>query len=72
MSDSGLQKAIEAAGSRARLAAALGIKPPAISQWKELPLHHVREVERLFGIPKHVLRPDWFDKPAIIARTAKK
>lgn len=41
-----------------RLASELGITPGAISQWDKVPSGRVLEVERITGIPRHVIRPD--------------
>lgn len=53
-----LQTAIERAGGRAAIAAALGIKRQAIAQWDRCPVARVLEVERISGVPRHFLRPD--------------
>lgn len=45
------------------LAKALGIFPSAISQWIEVPVKRVPDVERITGISRHVLRPDFFGPP---------
>jgi len=58
--DIGLQKAIQVAGTGERLAADLGITPQAISQWEKVPLNRVLDVERVTGIPRSELRPDFF------------
>lgn len=52
------------------LAEALGIFPSAISQWTEVPIKRVPEVERATGIPRHELRPDFFDAPPKKRRAA--
>lgn len=62
--DNGLKLAIEAAGTGDKLAAALEITPQAISQWDKIPLNRVFEVERITGIPRHELRPDYFGEKA--------
>lgn len=59
-----LKRAIAAAGSTTKLAEALGITTQAISQWKAVPLTRVPEVAALTGLPKHEIRPDFFDAPA--------
>lgn len=59
--DSKLKQAFRAAGwNGGKLAAALDIKPQAVSQWKQVPLARVFEVERITGIPAQELRPDFF------------
>lgn len=43
----------------ARLAGLMSnITPQAISQWKQVPVERVIEVERVTGISRHILRPD--------------
>lgn len=54
------------AGERGRqlaLAAALGIRPSAVSQWTRVPAERVIDVERVTGIPRHDLRPDIYPAP---------
>lgn len=62
--DIGLKRALEAAGTGEKLAADLGITPQAISQWDKIPLNRVFEVERITGVPRHELRPDFFEQNA--------
>lgn len=50
--------AIRKAGGRAALAKMLNISPQAISQWREVPVHRVLEVERITGVSRYDLRPD--------------
>lgn len=53
-------------GERGRLkslAAALDVFPSAISQWTEVPIKRVIDVERITGIPRQELRPDYFELP---------
>lgn len=55
--------AISAAGSAAQLARMLGITDQAILKWRnkgEIPLSRVFDVERVTGIHRSVLRPDFF------------
>lgn len=63
-SDPGLKLAIEAAGTGDKLATGLGITPQALSQWEKIPLNRVFEVERITGVPRHALRPDFFGEKA--------
>lgn len=42
----------------ARIAEQLGITAGAVSQWDRVPVPRVLEIERITGIPRHVLRPD--------------
>lgn len=55
------QKYLEAERGRSgKLAAALGIAPSAVSQWKRVPAERVLEVEKITGVPRHDLRPDLY------------
>lgn len=58
MSKAALKRALEIAGGPTKLANALGIKPPAVSQWDQVPLERVTDVAKLTGIPAAELRPD--------------
>jgi hypothetical protein len=40
------------------------VSPQAISQWDHVPLARVFDVERATGIPRHLLRPDFFGDAA--------
>jgi len=51
-------------GSLTRFAKLLNITPQAIDQWKVVPLSRVKQIEELTGIPRHKLRPDYYDRPA--------
>lgn len=42
------------------LAKKLGIRHPAIYQWKRIPAERVLDVERETGIPRGELRPDLY------------
>jgi DNA-binding transcriptional regulator YdaS (Cro superfamily) len=48
-------------------ASAKSVTPQAISQWSEVPLGRVFEVEQATRIPRHRLRPDFFEAPEAIA-----
>jgi hypothetical protein len=47
------------------LAKALGVKKAAVWKWEHfgVPPKHVLALERLTGIPRHVLRPDFYPPP---------
>lgn len=62
-----LQRAIVTAGSRGRLARALGISRAAVSQWDVCPARRAAEVERITNVPRYELRPDLYDAPAAAA-----
>jgi DNA-binding transcriptional regulator YdaS (Cro superfamily) len=58
----------EAAGFKTvtDLAAALGIKPPSINQWRRVPAERAVQIEKVSGgkLPRHKMRPDLFPAPA--------
>lgn len=56
--DEGLRKALAVAGRAVRLASELGITAQAINKWERIPVDRVPDVERITGLPRHVLRPD--------------
>jgi DNA-binding transcriptional regulator YdaS (Cro superfamily) len=51
-------------GMRIRVAKALKITHGAVSQWKRVPAERVLTVEKVTGIPRHLLRPDIYPAPA--------
>ena len=55
--------AVKEAGGTAALARALKIRSQAVSQWTRIPAAQVLQVEKLSGIPRHVLRSDLYPKP---------
>lgn len=59
-------RAKKEAGGTSALAKAIGggITPQAISQWDIVPLTRVPEVEKITGISRHELRPDYFGEQA--------
>ena len=59
-------------GRASRLAETLKIFPSAISQWKQIPLKHVLDVERFTGLSRHALRPDYFGPAPRAARSAQR
>jgi len=58
--DRGLEKAIKAAGGTRALAAKLGIKHQAISQWRRIPLARLLDVEKASGVRREELRPELY------------
>jgi DNA-binding transcriptional regulator YdaS (Cro superfamily) len=60
MRDVGLNAAIKAVGNMAKLANGLNITRAAVSQWDRVPADRVADVERITGIPRHVLRSDLY------------
>lgn len=55
-----IEKAAAAAGSKSELARQLGIAVQSIQQWKRIPAERVLDVEKVTGIPRHILRPDLY------------
>lgn len=58
---SGLNKAIEFAGSQQKLSILIGISSMAVSKWVKsgkVPTDRVLNVEKLTGVPRTELRPD--------------
>lgn len=45
-------------GMISQIAAELGISQGAVSMWSKVPAERLPEVERVTGIPRHLLRPD--------------
>jgi TorA maturation chaperone TorD len=58
--DTGLDRAISAAGGMRSLARTLGVSQPAISGWKRVPADRVLSVESVTGVPRADLRPDLY------------
>jgi DNA-binding transcriptional regulator YdaS (Cro superfamily) len=63
MRDKAITRAVKAAGTMDKLAIALGISCPAISQWKRIPPGRLVDIERITGIPREELRPDLYRQP---------
>ena len=61
--DTGLAQAIAAAGSSDALGALLGITGQAVRQWDRVPAERLPEIERVTGLPRHILRPDIVPPP---------
>ena len=54
-------------GTQTALARALGVKPQALTKWKNtdrIPANRVLDVERLTGISRYEMRPDVFGRAA--------
>jgi len=56
----GLRKAIEAAGSRNRLARKIDISGQAVQQWRDVPARWIIAIEKATGIPREELRPELY------------
>lgn len=64
-----LEKAIEIAGNRSKLAEQIGIKKPQnVSNWvnrdKKASAKYVAKISEVTGVPCYELRPDIFPAPA--------
>ena len=72
--ESGLAKAVRAAGSQVAFGALIGKRQSTVQTWlatgKELPAEYVLPVEAALGISRHELRPDLYplDDPAAPAQ----
>jgi hypothetical protein len=58
--DAGLTQAITAAGSRYRLAKLLNLTPVAVQKWTRVPIGRVLDVEKVCGIGREKLRPEFY------------
>lgn len=47
-------------GNVTKLADGLKITKGAVAQWTQVPIKRVIDVERITGIPRSLLRPDYF------------
>jgi Putative antitoxin of bacterial toxin-antitoxin system, YdaS/YdaT len=56
----GLRLAVKSVGSITNLARLLGLTTQAISQWEEIPMQRVLEVEHITKVDRERLRPDLF------------
>ena len=63
-----LEKAIEIAGNRSKLAEQIGIKPQNVSNWvnrdKKASAKYVAKISEVTGVPCYELRPDIFPVPS--------
>ena len=62
MRDTGVAKAIKAAGGVNALARLLKVKSSSICSWRRVPPMRVLPVEKLTGISRHDLRPDLYPR----------
>ncbi len=60
MRDSGLQRAINAAGGIGALARTLGLAQPSVSGWTRVPADRVVAIEAAVGVARAELRPDLY------------
>lgn len=62
---SAIERAIEQAGSQAKLADGIGVSQGRVSQWVKgapIPVQHFLEIERLTGVTPHELLEDELEK----------
>lgn len=59
-----LSKIIAKAGGPSKVAKAIGRHHTSILGWKRVPVEHVKAMETLTGIPRHILRDDVYEAPA--------
>ncbi|WP_415460592.1 transcriptional regulator [Acetobacter orientalis] len=65
MMNARVKRAIEAAGGVQSLARALGIQPPSIYSWRDIPPRRALKIAEITGIPASELRPDVFGVPKV-------
>jgi DNA-binding transcriptional regulator YdaS (Cro superfamily) len=58
--DSGLQAAIDAVGTRYRLAQLVQVTPSSVLRWSRVPAERILQVEQVTGVDRKVLRPDLY------------
>ena len=58
----GLRAAIDAVGTRYRLAKLVGVTPTAVLAWTRVPNDRIIDVERVTGVDREELRPDLFKR----------
>lgn len=56
-----LAQIIRVCGGSSAMGRALGIASQGVSQWRRVPIEHVRTVMALTGMQKHEIRPDVYD-----------
>ena len=57
-------------GMLTRIAEGLGISRSAVAMWERVPAERLPDVERITGIPRHMLRPDIVPPPSIATTQA--
>ncbi len=58
-----IKEVAKPAGGVVALSAKLGLSRGAVSQWKRVPAERVLDVEKITGVPRHLLRPDLYPHP---------
>lgn len=67
----GLEAAIADAGNRNRLAVLVGVKRPTLSDWRAVPLVHLKTLCKAYGRPPTRYRPDFFAAPRLLRELTK-
>lgn len=72
MITSGLQAALDKAGSQVRLAEVCGVSQPTVWGWLNkgsgrIPGEYVLSIERELGVSRHLLRPDLYPPDEAVA-----
>lgn len=62
--EAAIRLAVARAGGTTALAEALGVTKGAVSQWDVCPPARVPDVEKITGVPRQDLRPDWYPEGA--------
>lgn len=57
-----LKKALEIVGGPSALSRELRITSQAVSQWRRAPARQVLKIERITGVSRHELRPDFYPR----------
>ncbi|MCC2602553.1 transcriptional regulator [Sphingopyxis yananensis] len=64
-----LEHLVKNAGSQSQLARHLGVSQSTVWKWlqssKRLPAEHVLKAERVYGISRHLLRPDIYPTESV-------
>jgi DNA-binding transcriptional regulator YdaS (Cro superfamily) len=55
-----LDRAVELAGTKAKLARIAGVTRNAVQKWKQIPSERVLRIEKALGIPRYEQRPDLY------------
>lgn len=55
-------EAVRTAIRNVDLARELGISQQAVGKWKHVPVVYVKRISDITGLPKHVIRPDVYDR----------
>lgn len=55
-----LNDVFKTVGGVRALARLMALSPAAVSKWDRVPPRHVLTIERLTGIPREKLRPDYY------------